>query len=133
MSPYYRSIAERANHRCEYCHAPEAIFNFPFEVEHIVPPSLGGTEVEDNLALACRACNVHKSDHRKGRDPQSRKLVRLFNPRRDRWPDHFQLNQASGEIVGTTEMGRATVASLAMNAAPQCQARQRWIEIGLFP
>ena len=37
MNPNYPFVAERACHRCEYCHAPEAIFNFPFEVEHIVP------------------------------------------------------------------------------------------------
>lgn len=37
MNPYYGAIAERANHRCEYCHAPELVFNFPFEVEHIIP------------------------------------------------------------------------------------------------
>ena len=36
MSPRYALVAARAKHRCEYCHAPEAIFNFPFEVEHIL-------------------------------------------------------------------------------------------------
>ena len=39
MNPRYAPVAERAGHRCEYCRAPEAIFNFPFEVEHIVPTS----------------------------------------------------------------------------------------------
>jgi molybdenum cofactor biosynthesis enzyme MoaA len=28
MNPYYNLVADRANHRCEYCHAPELIFNF---------------------------------------------------------------------------------------------------------
>ena len=31
MNPHYPLVAERAGHRCEYCHAPEVIFNFPFE------------------------------------------------------------------------------------------------------
>jgi hypothetical protein len=35
MNPHYRVVAQRAGHRCEYCRAPEAVFNFPFEVEHI--------------------------------------------------------------------------------------------------
>jgi len=35
MNRHYAGVAERAGHRCEYCHAPEAIFNLPFEVEHI--------------------------------------------------------------------------------------------------
>lgn len=37
MNPNYERVAERANHRCEYCQAPELVFNFPFEVEHIIP------------------------------------------------------------------------------------------------
>jgi len=60
MNPYYSAIAERANHRCEYCHAPELVFNFPFEVEHITPLSQQGTNDESNLALACRSCNLRK-------------------------------------------------------------------------
>ncbi|MDX2241996.1 MAG: hypothetical protein NW224_15025 [Leptolyngbyaceae cyanobacterium bins.302] len=37
MNPSYAAIAQRTNHRCEYCKAPEVVFNLPFEVEHIVP------------------------------------------------------------------------------------------------
>lgn len=37
MNPNYTSVANRANHCCEYCRAPEIIFNFAFEVEHIRP------------------------------------------------------------------------------------------------
>lgn len=37
MNPYYTLVADRAAHRCEYCRAPEIVFNFPFEVEHILP------------------------------------------------------------------------------------------------
>ena len=43
MNPYYMAIAQRANHRCEYCKAPEVVFNFPFEVEHIIPLSQKGS------------------------------------------------------------------------------------------
>ncbi len=53
MNPYYTLVADRANHRCEYCHAPELVFNFPFEVEHIIPISRQGANSEFNLALAC--------------------------------------------------------------------------------
>jgi HNH endonuclease len=51
MNSRYPSVSGRARHRCEYCRAPEAIFNFPFEVEHIIPLSHGGID-EANLALA---------------------------------------------------------------------------------
>ena len=60
MNQFYHLVADRAIHRCEYCHAPELVFNFPFEVEHIVPTSRGGTNAEINLALSCRSCNLRK-------------------------------------------------------------------------
>ena len=62
MNPFYDRAAERTQHRCEYCHAPESIFNFAFEVEHLLPVSRGGSDALINLALACSACNRYKSD-----------------------------------------------------------------------
>lgn len=50
MNQHYTAVALRAGHRCEYCHAPEVIFNFPFEVEHIIPISHDGPDHKDNLA-----------------------------------------------------------------------------------
>lgn len=85
MNPHYPLVAGRAKHSCEYCGAPEAVFNFPFEVEHIIPPLFGGQGDEANLALACRACNVHKSSHLDGGDSETGETVRLFHPRTDRW------------------------------------------------
>src|SRR5438105_3796645 len=73
MNPLYPLVAARAGHRCEYCRAPEAVFNFPFEVEHILPRSLGGGDMEDNLALACRACNLRKSARVTCTDPAMRR------------------------------------------------------------
>jgi len=74
VNPRYPTVAERAGHCCEYCRAPEAIFNFPFEVEHIVPTSRGGEDQRANWALSCRACNLHKADHLEAMDPESRML-----------------------------------------------------------
>jgi HNH endonuclease len=45
----YAAVAERAAYRCEYCHAPEAVFNFSLEVDHVTPQSRGGTNRLDNL------------------------------------------------------------------------------------
>ncbi len=39
MNPLYPFVAERAERRCEYCRAPEEVFNFAFEVEHLLPQS----------------------------------------------------------------------------------------------
>lgn len=46
MNPRYLEVARRAAHRCEYCHAPEAVFNLQFEVEHIQPQAEAGTHAE---------------------------------------------------------------------------------------
>jgi 5-methylcytosine-specific restriction endonuclease McrA len=133
MNPHYPHVALRAGHQCEYCHAPEAVFNLPLEVEHIVPVARGGEDITANWALACRACNLYKSAHLSGSDPVSDTVVRLFHPREDQWEDHFQVAPKSGEIVGRTPIGRATVARLGINSAAQVAARQQWMRLGLFP
>ena len=133
MNPHYPLVAQRAAHHCEYCRAPEAVFNLGFEVEHIVPPIHGGVDDESNWALACRSCNLHKSAHIESLDPELQTLVKLFRPRQDRWPDHFRVEQATGSIVSLTPTGRATVACLQMNSAAQLAARQQWMLLRLFP
>jgi hypothetical protein len=59
--------------------------------------------------------------------------VRLFNPRQDRWEEHFQVDPDTGEIRGLTPVGYATVARLRMNSPAQQEARRLWIRLGLFP
>jgi hypothetical protein len=132
MNPHYPRVAERAGHRCEYCHAPEAIFNLPFEVEHVIPASRGGAEDESNWALSCRACNLFKSDYLAAVDPESGHETPLFHPRRERWDDHFRLDSAAGAILGLTATGRATVARLQMNNPLQVSARLVWARLGLL-
>jgi hypothetical protein len=132
MNPRYASVAQRAGHRCEYCHAPEAVFNFPFEVEHIIPVSRKGKDAETNWALACRACNLYKAAHTIGVDPESQAELRLFHPRQDHWEEHFQGNRESGELFGLSAIGRATIARLEMNSQAQLVARRQWMRLGLF-
>jgi hypothetical protein len=133
MNALYADVAQRARHRCEYCHAPEAVFNFPFEVEHITPVSTAGSDDLANLALACRACNLYKAARQSATDPESQRQVRLFNPREDRWDSHFQVDPESGEIEGRTPIGRATVVCLDMNSTAQLLARSQWMRLGLYP
>ena len=132
MNPLYSAVAARAGHRCEYCGAPEAVFNFPFEVEHIVPPRRGGVDDMENRALACRSCNVFKSDHIDALDSTTGQLVRLYQPRLDRWEDHFSVHE-SGELEARTAVGRATILQLRMNAAAQIEARKWWIQLAMYP
>jgi len=126
-------VGQSAGYRCEYCHAPEVIFNFPFEVEHIIPPASEGADELSNLALACRACNLHKSSFLTGVDETTGAEVHLFHPRQDRWTDHFRAEPESGFIHGQTPIGRATVARLNMNSPVQREARLQWRRLGLFP
>ena len=133
MNPHYPIVAERAHHRCEYCHAPEAIFNFPFEVEHILPGSRQGSDDDTNLALACRACNIRKSNHVAGTDEETGNTVRLFHPRQELWEEHFELVSQTGTMHGKTPIGRATVQRLEMNSSVQREARRQWMRLGLFP
>lgn len=109
MNPRHPLVARRAAHHCEYCRSPESVFNFPFEVEHILPPARGGTDAESNWALACRSCNLYKSDHLEGLDPETGTLARLYHPRTDQWNEHFRLESASGMMIGLTNIGRATL------------------------
>ncbi|BDA69986.1 hypothetical protein CAL7716_041520 [Calothrix sp. PCC 7716] len=133
MNPNYTSVANRANHCCEYCRAPEIIFNFAFDVEHIRPVSRQGTEALDNLALACRSCNLYKGNRMFGVDSSTGAEIRLFNPRLDDWESHFQVDVTGGTIIGLTAIGQITVDCLDMNSQSQIMARQFWISLGLFP
>jgi hypothetical protein len=133
MNPLYPLVAARAGHRCEYCRAPEAVFNLPFEVEHIVPSSRAGADDESNSALACRSCNLFKSDRVEHLDDVTGGVVRLFSPRTDRWDEHFRFEPGSGSIHGLTPTGRSTAAILQMNRSLQLTARRHWSLLGLFP
>jgi hypothetical protein len=133
VNPRYPAVAERAGHRCEYCRAPETIFNLVFEVEHLVPTSRGGSDDLANLALACRACNLHKADQVDGRDEETGSVFRLFDPRAQRWEEHFAVDAATGAIRGSTAVGRVTVACLQMNRPPQLAARLQWMRLAIFP
>jgi len=133
MNPRYPLVVSRAGHRCEYCRAPEAIFNLAFEVEHIVPRSKNGGDHASNWASSCRSCNLHKPDHTEGVDELAGEIVRLFHPRRDHWGDHFRVDPESGAIVELTAIGRATAAKLEMNRPSQLAARQQWMRLRVFP
>jgi hypothetical protein len=133
MNRRYAQVALRAAHRCEYCRAPEAVFNFPFEVEHIVPKSRGGGDEDDNLALACRACNLLKASRVSGIDSETQDEIRLFDPRQQQWDEHFRIEPGTGITAALTAVGRVTITLLEMNSESQVAARRQWMRLGLFP
>ena len=102
-------------------------------VDHIVPEAGGGKTIEDNLWLACVACNEFKGMRIQARDPATGRRVRLFNPRKQRWNAHFRWSEEGTEIVGLTPCGRATVAALQLNRSEVVGARWLWVQAGWWP
>ncbi|MDB9397660.1 HNH endonuclease [Microcystis aeruginosa] len=41
----HKFIRERAEYLCGYCHSPEEAGAALFEIDHIIPQSLGGSEL----------------------------------------------------------------------------------------
>src|SRR5262245_12233015 len=130
--PLRDAVVRRANNRCEYCQLPAQLQVGGFEVDHILPRSQGGQTDFANLALACPHCNARKWAHMYGEDPESGQIVALFNPRTQRWGDHFQWStQYLFEIVGTSAQGRATVVRLQMNHPDLVSIRRLLATIGM--
>lgn len=60
-SKHRPALIRRDGECCVYCRSKEKLV-----VDHMVPIALGGTDDEDNLALACKSCNSGKA----GRTPE---------------------------------------------------------------
>jgi hypothetical protein len=125
-----QEVHRRAAGRCEYCHLPEALTKLKFTIDHIRARQHGGGDELDNLALACGYCNRHKGPNIASVDPASGQIARLFDPRSDRWTEHFRWEGTT--IVGITPIGRATVVVLALNGRHQQSMRQALMDEGRF-
>lgn len=126
-------MASRASLLCEYCLLLEEDTYFGCEVDHIVSRKHGGLTLEDNLSYACAACNRNKGSDIASLDPETGGLVPFFNPRRDRWVDHFRLADDGVTIVPLTPVGRVTVRILGINLTDRLLERAQLREIGRFP
>jgi len=109
----------------------QALQGATFHIEHRVPQSRGGSSEPGNLCLSCPSCNLHKSDRVQVIDPDSNIMVALFNPRTDRWSDHFRWD--GYVIAGLTNIGKATVFALQLNHPRRLLIRQAEELLGLFP
>lgn len=126
-------VGEHAQHQCGYCLAQQKYVPWRLEIEHIIPRSKGGTDVEANLWLACRSCNSYKSDQITSVDPLTGNVVNLFNPRQQAWHQHFRWNEDGTLIIGVTECGRATVIALNLNNLIAVTVRRNWVLAGWHP
>jgi hypothetical protein len=114
-------VRERAAGRCEYCRIPDGYADFQHQVDHILPPRHLGTDALINLAYACFECNNAKGTDIATLDSETMSRIWLFNPRTQKWYDHFRIEK--GYIVGQTAEGRATARLLEMNTPEQVRLR----------
>lgn len=126
-------VRRRAEFHCEYCKRSEDILATNFEVDHIIPVAMGGSDDNDNLACACRDCNARKSNKITCIDPETNSDKTLFHPRQQSWKDHFEWSEDGSVIIGKSPTGRATIDCLQMNDSRLCQARIGWRKLGWTP
>lgn len=124
-------VRQRARARCEYCQLPDLLPQLlRFHLEHIRARRHGGSNSLANLAWACARCNERNGPNLSGVDPDTNRVVRLFNPRRDVWARHFVWE--SLRIRGLTPTGRATTWLLELNSDERLKLRQGLNTLGLF-
>jgi hypothetical protein len=124
-------VRRRANGRCEYCGLlQDAAPYFTFHIEHIRARQHQGGDDPSNLALACPDCNAKKGPNVATVSRDSGTLVELFNPRLHRWEEHFA--RVGAEIVGLSDIGRATVRLLDMNEEERVAIRAELQAEGLL-
>ncbi len=124
-------VARRADFRCEYCLIQERDSGFPHQVDHIISRKHGGPSSAENLALACIICNRNKGSDIASLIEQTGEVVRLFNPRMDRWAEHFQIDGQSIEPL--SQVGSVTVRLLRLNSAERLSERALLQTLGLYP
>ena len=122
-------VRGRAAQRCEYCRLPQAALPWAtFHIEHIRARQHGGHDDLENLALACRRCNLRKGPNLSSIDLETDAIAPLFHPRIDKWSEHFAL--VGHRILGLTNVGRATAALLDMNDQQRLQLRAELAAVG---
>lgn len=126
-------IRTQANNQCGYCLSLQKYVLGILEIEHIIPKALGGSDDEENLWLACRLCNSYKGIQTDAKDPVTNRKVKLFNPRQQKWSDHFTWTNDGTQITGLTPCGRATVLALQLNNPYAVTVRQAWVSAGWHP
>jgi hypothetical protein len=126
-----QEVRERARECCEYCLIAELQVFFPHEPDHLIARKHGGRTVSDNLALACFYCNRFKGSDIASIDIVTKQLVSLFNPRIQRWSEHFRLQ--GGRILPLSATGRVTEHVLRLNLPERVEMRESLRIVGKYP
>ena len=115
-------VAQRANFRCEYCRIHQDDMFISFEIDHIVAQKHGGGNEIENLAYTCPHCNQHRGTDMVTFIDNYNNIIRLFNPRVDKWGEHFE-----------SKIGKATIKLLKMNDVDLIILRGLLSDLGRYP
>jgi hypothetical protein len=126
-----RLVAIHAEHLCEYCLIHEEDTFFGCKVDHMISVKRGGPTETDNLAFACVFCNRQKGSDIGSILWRISEFSRFFNPRIDRWEEHFRLGRVS--IPPQTSIGEVTAHILEFNHGDRLLERQTLIAMGKYP
>lgn len=124
-------VITRAENLCEYCLIDLDDTFLGGEIDHIIGVKHLGPTTSENLAQACQRCNRNKGSDLGSIYWPTGQLVRFFNPRIDRWADHFVSDGTT--IRPLTEIGEVTARILGFNSDESLQERAGLIEDGHYP
>ena len=110
-----RLVRRRAEGLCEYCLIAEDDTYNGCHLDHVISEKHGGPTEADNLPQACVFCNLAKGSDVGSIHWETGEFVRFFNPRTDRWAEHFEL--AGTRIEAKTMVGAVTARILGFNEA----------------
>jgi hypothetical protein len=124
-------VAQRADYLCEYCLIHEEDTFVGCQVDHIISLKHGGNTEAANLAYACACCNRNKGSDIGSIIWRTGEFIRFFNPRTDRWADHFYLEGTL--IQPRSDIGEATARILWFNTSARVLERATFIIVGAYP
>ncbi len=127
-----QAVRARAGDCCEYCRLAQSSSFARFHVDHIIALKHDGTDDDENLCLACSDCNAHKGENVAALDPLTRDATKLYDPRQQKWDDHFTINP-DATLTGQTPEGRVTVRVLRMNDEERVKQRFGELMTGDYP
>ena len=125
-----KQIYDRAQGFCEYCLAPAQLSLISFPIDHIIAEKHGGETKSENLALSCPLCNRYKGSDIASIDPKTRQLSAFYNPRKDKWIEHFSLTDAA--LLPLSSKGRVTEKILRLNQPERIKERRLFAQAGFL-
>ena len=124
-------VLARARESCEYCLVHADYAGLVHEIDHVIAEKHGGITEAENLAYACAQCNRFKGSDIATFDQDTGQVEPLFNPRRQRWQEHFRLD--GPVIMPLTPTGRATERLLQLNHIDRILLRKELLSAHRYP